>query len=350
MIRVALDAMGGDHGVDIVVPAAFRALDAHPYLQVILVGDEPSLTAKIRSGGYEQAQKGRVRIRHASQIVEMDDPVAEALRRKKDSSMQVAVDLVKSGEAGACVSAGNTGALMATARFVLKTLPGIDRPAICTEIPSMYGSVHMLDLGANVDSSAEHLMQFAYMGAELVSAVEGIAQPKVALLNIGHEDIKGNDTVKAAARLLEASDLNYRGFVEGHDVFLSEVDVVVSDGFAGNVALKTAEGVARFIGKKLKTELTQGVYNRLAGWVAAPVLKGFYKQLDPRRYNGASLLGLRGIVVKSHGGADRLAYAHAIELAVREVEKAVPSRIRERWTARAQDAQNTVSEPSFART
>lgn len=337
-VCIALDAMGGDHGVDVVVPAAFRALDAHPHLQVILVGDESSLTAKIRSGGYEQTQRSRVRIRHASQIVEMNDPVAEALRRKKDSSMRVAVNLVKAGEAGACVSAGNTGALMATARFVLKTLPGIDRPAICTEIPGMYGSVHMLDLGANIDSSAEHLLQFAYMGAELVSAVEGIAGPKVALLNIGHEDIKGNDTVKAAARLLEASDLNYRGFIEGHDVFLSEVDVVVSDGFAGNVALKTAEGVARFIGKKLKTELTQGVYNRLAGWIAAPVLRGFYKQLDPRRYNGASLLGLRGIVVKSHGGADRLAYAHAIELAVREVEKAVPSRIRERLTARARDA------------
>lgn len=334
-VCIALDAMSGDHGPDTVIPAAFRALDAHPQLRIVLVGDEAVLAARIRSGGYEPEQRNRVRIHHAAQVVAMDEPVAQALRGKKDSSMRVAIDLVKQGKAGACVSAGNTGALMATARFVLKTLPGIDRPAICAEIPGMHGGVYMLDLGANVDSASEHLLQFAYMGSELVRAVEGKAEPKVALLNIGHEDMKGNETVKAAARLLEASDLNYCGFVEGHDVFFSEVDLVVSDGFAGNVALKTAEGAARFIGKQLRAELTQGLYKRLVGLIAAPVLKGFYQRMDPRRYNGASLLGLRGIVVKSHGGADRLAFAHAIGIAVREVEMAVPTRIAERWMTHA---------------
>ena len=329
-ICIALDAMGGDVGPDVVVPAAFQALAMHPRLRIVLVGDAARLREKLASEAHPPWHLDRVRIHHASQVVTMDDSVAQALRRKKDSSMRVATNLVKSADADACVSAGNTGALMATARFVLKTLPGIDRPAICTEIPNLHGRVHMLDLGANVDSRSEHLLQFAYMGSELVSAVEGISNPNVALLNIGHEDIKGNGTVKDAAGLLERSDLNYTGFVEGHDVYLGKTDVVVCDGFAGNVALKTAEGVARFIGKKLKEEMMRSLYNRMAGLFVAPVLKGFYKQFDPRRYNGASLLGLRGIVIKSHGGADRLAYAHAIERAVREVEKAVPDRIRER--------------------
>jgi glycerol-3-phosphate acyltransferase PlsX len=241
--------------------------------------------------------------------------------------MRVAINLVKQGEADACVSAGNTGALMATARFVLKTLPGIDRPAICTAIPSVHGHTHVLDLGANVDSKAEHLLQFAVMGSVLVTAVDGIEAPRVGLLNIGEEDIKGNEQVKEAATLLSASGLNYIGFVEGDSIFLEDVDVVVCDGFVGNVALKTTEGVARLIRHFLTAEFQRNLLTRLAGVAAWPVLRGFSHKIDPRRYNGASLLGLQGIAIKSHGGADALAFANAIQIAVLEVAKAVPQRI-----------------------
>ncbi|MGB0722602.1 MAG: phosphate acyltransferase PlsX [Gammaproteobacteria bacterium] len=330
-LTIALDAMGGDHGVDVVVPAACKVLSRHDDLNIVLTGDEAVLSARIKQEGCSWGD--RLRVHHASQIVGMDEHPTQALRGKKDSSMRVAIDLVKSGEAQACVSAGNTGALMAIGWLVLRTLPGIDRPAICTELPSISGSTHMLDLGANVDSDSQNLLQFAYMGSELVKAVEGTASPRVALLNIGSEEMKGNEVVKRAAELLDGSDLNYVGFAEGHDVYLSDVDVVVCDGFVGNIALKTAEGVAKLIGRSLKAEMTTGVYNRVAGAVAAPVLKRFYKRFDPRRYNGASLLGLRGIVVKSHGDADVTAFAHAVEIAVREVEKAIPDRISERLAA-----------------
>ncbi len=325
-LTVAVDAMGGDVGPDAVVPAALTALESRPGLNLILVGQEPVLTAKLAA--LKAAGHPRIAVQHASQTVGMDELPSQALRLKKDSSMRVAIDLVKRGEADACVSAGNTGALMATARFVLKTLPGIDRPAICTTIPSLHGHTRVLDLGANVDSKAEHLLQFAVMGAELVRAVDNIERPRVGLLNIGAEEIKGNEQVKQAAALLTASDLNYIGFVEGDDTFLKQVDVVVCDGFVGNVALKTMEGVAKLIRHYMTVEFKRNPLTRLAGLAALPVLRAFSRKIDPRRYNGASLLGLRGIVIKSHGGADALAFANAIIIAMTEVEKAVPQRIK----------------------
>ena len=257
----------------------------------------------------------------------MDESPSKALRGKKNSSMRLAIDLVKSGEASACVSAGNTGALMATARFVLKTLPHVDRPAIITALPNLTGHAFVLDLGANVDCTALHLFQFAVMGAELVNAVEGIARPRVGLLNIGQEEIKGNEQVKQAHELLSASSLNYIGYVEGDQIFKGGVDVVVSDGFVGNVALKSIEGVAKMIGTSIKRAFNRNWLTRLAGLAALPVLRPMQREFDPRRYNGASLLGLRGIVIKSHGGADVLAFEHAIRIAEREVHSDVPNRI-----------------------
>ncbi len=320
--------MGGDLGLQATVPGALRALDARPELDLVLVGDETLVREAIeRSGGLVHLEAGRLRVQHASQVVAMDDLPSRALRMKKDSSMRVAINLVKQGEAQACVSAGNTGALMATARYVLKTLPGIDRPAILTAIPSIKGHTRVLDLGANVDSSAEHLFQFAVMGSVLASAVDGLQAPRVGLLNIGEEEIKGNDQVKEANRLLAASSLNYIGYVEGDDVFSGEVDVVVCDGFVGNVSLKTMEGVAKMIAHFMKEEFTRNPLTRLAGLIALPVLRAFRRRVDPRRYNGASLLGLRGIVIKSHGGADGLALANAIDVAIDEVHLAVPQRI-----------------------
>ncbi|MGB5065562.1 MAG: phosphate acyltransferase PlsX [Candidatus Competibacter sp.] len=324
-LTIALDGMGGDVGPDMVVPAALRVLEtAGDSLRLILVGQEDVLSAallRLKAGGHPQ-----IVIRHASQLVSMGESPAQALRVKKDSSMRVAINLVKQGEADACVSAGNTGALMATARFVLKTLPGIDRPAICTPLPTVLGQTRMLDLGANVDSKAEHLLQFAVMGSVLAT-VNGIERPRVALLNIGEEDIKGNEQVREAARLLAASDLNYIGFVEGDGVYVEDVDVVVCDGFVGNVALKSSEGVARLIRHYMTQEFKRSLLTRLAGLVALPVLRAFRRRIDPRRYNGASLLGLQGIVIKSHGGADALAFANAIQVAMLEVEQAVPQRI-----------------------
>ena len=324
-LTIALDGMGGDMGPDIVVPAALRVLKtAGDSLRLILVGQEnvlSSMLSKLKASGHPQ-----IIIRHASQLVSMDESPAQALRAKKDSSMRVAINLVKQGEADACVSAGNTGALMATARFVLKTLPGIDRPAICTTLPTVRGQTRMLDLGANVDSKAEHLLQFAVMGSVL-AMVNGIERPRVALLNIGEEDIKGNEQVKEAAQLLAASSLNYIGFVEGDGVYLEQVDVVVCDGFVGNVALKSSEGVARLIRHYMTQEFKRNLLTRLAGLIALPVLRAFRDKIDPRHYNGASLLGLQGIVIKSHGGADTLAFANAIQVAMLEVEQAVPRRI-----------------------
>lgn len=324
-ITVALDAMGGDVGVDVVVPATVTVLKKHPSLHIVLVGDESLLAQKCRENGLQDHP--RVSIKHASQVVAMDDPPALALRNKKDSSMRVAINLVKSREVQACVSAGNTGALMAISRFVLKMLPGIDRPAIISTIPALQGHTHMLDLGANVDCRAEHLHQFAVMGAELAAAVDGLANPRVGLLNIGEEDIKGNETVKEAAKLLEASDLNYIGYVEGNEINARRADVVVCDGFVGNVSLKTCEGVAKMIAEFLRQEFNRTWWTKLCGLAALPVLNTLRNRIDPRRYNGASLLGLQGIVIKSHGGADALAFAHAVDIAVLEVEQDVPNKI-----------------------
>ncbi|GAB6040127.1 phosphate acyltransferase PlsX [Endothiovibrio diazotrophicus] len=327
-ITIALDAMGGDFGPDVVVPAALKALRKHPELKLILVGDREAVSLRLA------AEKGvvgeRLRIQHASQRVEMSDPPALALRNKKDSSMRVAINLVKEGGADAAVSAGNTGALMATARFVLKTLPGIDRPAIMTAIPSLRGHTNVLDLGANVDCSAEHLFQFGVMGSITVSAVDGIAEPAVGLLNVGEEDIKGNEQVKEAHALLERSELRYIGFVEGDDIFKGKADVVVCDGFVGNVFLKTTEGLAKMISHNMKAEFKRGWYSKLAAVFALPVLRRFRAAHDPRAYNGASLLGLNGIVIKSHGGADPFAFGNAIRIAMLEVRKQVPQAIRQR--------------------
>ena len=329
--RISLDAMGGDHGLSVTVPAALTALDEYPDISLILVGDEAKIAAALSDNN--ASDHSRIRIHHASQTVGMDEPPALALRGKKDSSMRVAINLVKAGEADAVVSAGNTGALMATARFVLRTLPGIDRPAICSPIPSHNGHSHVLDLGANIDSTAEHLYQFAVMGSELARAIDKVDAPAVGLLNIGQEDIKGNEQVKAANRLLKQGHLNYIGYVEGDDIFGDRVDVVVCDGFVGNVALKTTEGLAKMLSSMLKKQFTKNWLTKMMAVAAMPVLKAIQKQFDPRRYNGASLLGLQGIVIKSHGGADSLSFANAISVARKEVIAEVPEKIRHRLQA-----------------
>ncbi len=326
-VTIALDAMGGDHGPSVTVPAAIFMLKQHPGMRIHLVGDESAIRKALNDcGGVES---DHLLIRHTTQLVAMDESPSQVLRNKKDSSMRVAIDLVKEGVAQACVSAGNTGALMATSRFVLRMLPGIDRPAICAAMPGINHDSYMLDLGANVDSSSEQLFQFALMGSVLVSAVESREKPTIALLNIGEEEMKGNDRVKQAARLLEESDLNYAGYVEGNDIYNGNVDVIVCDGFVGNVALKASEGVAHMFMHFARQEFTRNIFTRFAALCAVPVLKALKKRVDPRRYNGASLLGLRGIVVKSHGSADRLSFAHAIEVAMLEVQKGVPELISE---------------------
>ena len=324
-VILALDAMGGDGGPSVTVPAALYTLEKHENLHLILVGQQNTLNDVLADNG--AIQSDRLQIHHASEVVEMHEMPSLALRNKKDSSLRVAIDLVRDGIAQACVSAGNTGALMATARFVLKMLPGIDRPAICGTMPGTDGNTHLLDLGANVDSSSEQLFQFAVMGAELTSAVNNKPSPSVALLNIGAEEIKGNDRVKQAATLLSQSHLNYVGFVEGNDIYTGKVDVIVCDGFTGNIALKASEGVAAFLLNNAKKQFSQTLYGRFAALVSKPVLKAVHRKIDPRRYNGASLLGLRGIVIKSHGSADKVAFANAIEEAIVEVEKNVPQRI-----------------------
>jgi glycerol-3-phosphate acyltransferase PlsX len=326
-VTVSVDAMGGDHGPCVTVPAACDVVRARSDLDLILVGDAARIRDEIRAQGCEGL--AQLRVRHASQVVGMDEPPAQALRGKKDSSMRVAIDLVKAGEADAAVSAGNTGALMATGRFVLKTLPGIDRPAIMTALPSRNGHTHMLDLGANVDCKAEHLLQFAVMGSVLAEHVSALDRPRVGLLNVGQEAIKGNEQVKEANALLERSPLNYIGYVEGDHIYCGDVDVVVCDGFVGNVSLKSSEGVARLITGLLKNGFRRNLFTRAAALLAAPVLRSVLDGLDPRRYNGASLVGLRAVVVKSHGGADRLAFANAIRIARVEAAARVPERIGE---------------------
>lgn len=324
-IVLAVDAMSGDHGHSVTVPAALSCLERHKRLHLVLVGDQVRLRAALLDTRWQVGR--RLSIRHASEVVAMDESPARTLKNKKDSSMRVAIDLVKSGQAHAAVSAGNTGALMATARFVLKTLPGIDRPAIVSALPAVLHPVHMLDLGANAECTAEQLVQFAVMGSALVTAVHGVVRPRVALLNIGSEAIKGNDTIKAAAALLQASSLNYVGFVEGDGVFLSDVDVVVCDGFVGNVALKTGEGIAKLIRQFMREEFERNVLTRAGAMAAMPALKSLSQRIDPRRYNGASFVGLQGIVIKSHGGADAVAFENALDVALREVDKNVPTRI-----------------------
>ena len=336
---IALDAMGGDYGPSVIVPAAREAIREIPGISLVLVGDESQLKAEIERLGLQN--ESRLSIHHASQVVEMDESPALALKKKKDSSMRVAIDLVKSQQVQACVSAGNTGALMATGKFVLKTIPGISRPAICTMLPSMTGQTHMLDLGANLECSAENLHQFAIMGSVLAQSVEGVELPKVGLLNIGSEAMKGSETIKHANQLISGSPLNYYGFVEGDDIYKGTVNVVVTDGFAGNVSLKTGEGLAALVNLVLKREFKRNLVTKLAGLIALPVLRAVRKTLDPRRYNGASLLGLNGIVVKSHGGADTSSFFNAIKIANIEIENDVPqriSRVLERYFASKEES------------
>jgi len=315
-VTIAIDAMGGDHGTRVTIPAAVKYLQQHPSDTIILVGLPDAIEAELRT--VKTSIKPQLRIQAASEVVGMDESPQLMLRSKKDSSMRVAINLVKNGEASACVSAGNTGALMAIARYVLKMLPGIDRPAIASFLPTHKGQVCMLDLGANVDCSAENLLQFALMGTALVYAIEHKNSPTVGLLNIGSEDIKGNEIVRQASELLRQSDLNFYGNIEGNDIFKGVTDIVVCDGFVGNVALKTTEGLAQMLGGFLREEFNRNLFTKLTGLIATSVLKAFRRRVDPRRYNGASLLGLKGIVLKSHGSADAFAFFCAIERAAEE--------------------------------
>lgn len=322
--RIAIDAMGGDEGVRVMVSGAALARRRHEGFQFLLVGDQKRI---------ERALEAYPNMREASEILHCEDVVAgderptQALRRAKTTSMGLAINAVKTGDCGAAVSAGNTGALMAMARYVLKMLPGIDRPAICSALPTLEGHTYVLDLGANADCTAEQLVQFAAMGSALVSALDENPAPSVGLLNIGEEQIKGNERVKQADAGLRHSGLNYYGYVEGHHINAGLVDVVVTDGFAGNVALKAIEGTAHFIGQMLREEFTRNPLTRLEGLIAWPTLTRLRRRLDPQRYNGASFLGLRGIVVKSHGGADRVGFETAVHAALVELEQAVPERI-----------------------
>jgi glycerol-3-phosphate acyltransferase PlsX len=325
-LHIAIDVMSGDRGPSVCVPAALAAATKHPDVRFTLVGRERDLNRELT--GALRANVGQL---HAVDVVEMTDHPRDALRRKKDSSMRRALDLVKAREAHACVSAGNTGALMATAHFVLKMLPGVERPAIVAQIPSRGGHTLMLDVGANATCLPEHLCQFAVMGSILGSELPGAGRhPRVGLLNIGSEDIKGDETVKAAHTLLAASDLNYVGFVEGHDIFGDAVDVVVTDGFTGNVALKTMEGAARFIVEAMREEFQRSPLRKLGGLAAMPALKGLGARIDPRSYNGATMVGLNGIVIKSHGSTDAFGFQRAIDVAVFEARSGIPARIASR--------------------
>ena len=331
-ITIAVDAMGGDHGVEVVIPACVRAVRKNSDLKLLLVGDKAEITKhlKIKGVSPNSLLYKQFSIIHASEVVAMDELPSYALRNKKDSSMRVAINLVKEGDAEACVSAGNTGALMATARFVLKTLPGIDRPAIISELPTYKNKTRVLDLGANVDSCAEHLFQFAVMGSALIQAVDKKPRPKIALLNIGVEEIKGNDQVKRTAHMLaECNLLNYVGYVEGDQFYSGEVDLVVCDGFVGNAALKASEGVANLMLRCIKESFAANFFTKIVGFVAKPCLSNFKSRMDPAKYNGASMLGLNGIVIKSHGGADEYAFTVAIEQAVLQVKSNVISLVRD---------------------
>ena len=330
-VIVAVDAMGGDHGPPVTIPGAARFVQSRTDAEVILIGREEALAAALAKT--VPRVRTRLRVQAASEVVDMDEPPADALRKKKDSSMRVAVNLVRDGTAHACVSAGNTGALMAIARFVLKTLPGIDRPAIASQLPTRTGQTTVLDLGANVNCTPEQLVQFAAMGSALAAAVDNEERPTVGLLNIGEEDIKGNELVKVTGELLKRSGLNFYGNVEGDDIYKGTTQVVVCDGFVGNVMLKTSEGLATMLYDFLKTEFTRNPLTKASALVAYPVLMAFRRRIDPRRYNGATLVGLKGVVVKSHGGADDVSFANALDKAYTEVTHGVLDRIAQRIAA-----------------
>ena len=342
---IAVDAMGGDFGLQVTVPAVIKCLERHSDLHILLVGDKPSMEAKL--GASKEKYADRLSLVHTTEVVGMGEPPAKALRFKKDSSMRVAINLVKEGTAAACVSAGNTGALMATAKFVLRTIPGIARPAIISRMPNLNenGSSFMLDLGANLDCTGEHLFQFAVMGAVLASSVHGMKHPKVGLINVGEEQIKGNAPVKEANQLLmETPEINYVGFVEGNDIYSGRIDVVVCDGFIGNVALKASEGLMRSVYTILNRELRRNFVTKFVGLLIKWTLKSVIKKIDPKSYNGASLVGLNGIVIKSHGAAGVDAFATAVSLALQEVELNVPSQILHQVSALVRDRENKSSD------
>ena len=325
---IAVDAMSGDHGPGVAVPAALDVLAATPDLELVLVGRGDDLRPLLGS-----TPPARCRLVEASEVVGMDERPQDALRRKKNSSMRVAINLVERGEAAACVSAGNTGALLATARFVLGMIPGIDRPAIVSAMPAAHGHTVMLDLGANPDCTADHLVQFAVMGSVIAADLHGTERPRVGLLNIGEEDIKGTEEIRDAHRRLASAPVNYVGFVEGTDIFSGDVDVVVTDGFTGNVALKCMEGLARFIGTVMREEFTRSPLRKAGALAASPALNALKQRMDPGAHNGASMVGLQGVVIKSHGGANRAAFANAIRVAIEEARKGVPAQIAEHMAA-----------------
>lgn len=346
MITLAVDCMGGDHGPGVTLPACRQFLEQHPDAELLLVG-LPEVLAHVNMA--------RARVVPASEVVGSDDPVEVALRRKKDSSMRVAIQQVKDGAAQAAVSAGNTGALMAVGRYLLKTVEGIDRPAIATQLPNARGgATTVLDLGANVDCSAQHLLQFAVMGSALVSVLKGDDEPSVGLLNIGEEAIKGSEVIKKAGELLrsaaDAGDLNFYGNVEGNDVFKGTTDIVVCDGFVGNVALKASEGLASMIGDFLKAEFSRSIFTKIAAIVAYPVLSAFKRRVDHRRYNGAALLGLRGLVFKSHGSADELAFGYALNRAYDAARNQLLDRVQARIAHAAPLLVSAATPPTAAHT
>jgi glycerol-3-phosphate acyltransferase PlsX len=325
-LHIAIDAMSGDRGPSVSVPAALAAAREFREVRFTLTGRQADLERELQG-----AAPVNVSCLFAKDVVEMTDHPRDALRRKKDSSMRRAIDLVKSNDAHACVSAGNTGALMATAHFVLKMLPGVERPAIVSIIPSRGGHTYMLDLGANASCTPAQLCQFAMMGSVLAADLEGAHErPRVGLLNIGEEEIKGNDVVQAAHNLMSAADINYVGFVEAHDIFSDKVDVVVTDGFTGNVALKSMEGAARLIADLMREEFTRTPLRKLGALAARPAINALRARMDPRRYNGATMVGFKGIVIKSHGGTDLFGFQRAIEAAVLEARNDVTARIAQR--------------------
>ncbi len=326
LCHIAIDVMGGDHGPQITVPAALQALKKNPHLKLTLLGN----AGQIRSLCSSQVFAERLSVIDCPDVVAMDEKPSSALRSKKQSSMYKAVELVSQGQAHACVSAGNTGALMAIGRYLLKTFPGIDRPAICSEMPTENGTCLLLDLGANVDSHSDHLHQFAVMGSVMSAALNNIAAPKVGLLNIGEEEIKGNEQVKLAASLLEKNpNLNYIGYVEGDDIYKGTADVVVCDGFVGNVVLKASEGVARLIVEKIRQTWKRNMITRILAFLSRVLLDDLRRNIDPSGYNGASFLGLQGTVVVSHGSAGQNAFGRAIQLACSEVEQDLPRKINQ---------------------
>jgi glycerol-3-phosphate acyltransferase PlsX len=325
-LHIAVDAMSGDQGPSISVPAAVAAARESPDVRFTLTGRQADLERELAG-----AKPPNLSCLFATEVVEMTDHPREALRRKKDSSMRRAIDLVKAGDAHACVSAGNTGALMATAHFVLKMIPGVERPAIVSIIPSRGGHTYMLDLGANASCTPVQLAQFAVMGSVLAADLEGAHErPRVGLLNIGEEEVKGNEIVQAANNLMAAADINYVGFVEGHDIFSDKVDVVVTDGFTGNIALKVMEGASRLITNAMREEFARSPLRKLGYLAARPTLNALRARIDPRRYNGAAMVGLSGIVIKSHGGTDQFGFQRAIEVAILEARNGVPARIAQR--------------------